>query len=267
MESKSSNVHAVEILENFQISKDYRALKLRCREIAHQAKPGQFLMIRVSPTTDPLLPRPFSFCQIRPNQNAVTVLYKMGGPGTTWLSGRRRRDTLTALGPLGNPFRVPPTANTIVLLGGGIGVTPLISLGESLSGKKRNISFFLGIKTKQANPLPLAMLNFVPKQHRHYSTDDGSRGGKGHIVERLAEFLKTKRVDYIGACGPKAMLKALQQLVVPLGIPTEVAAEQTMACGLGYCLGCAVMVKQNGKPKPKLVCADGPVLSLDTLLL
>lgn len=224
-------------------------------------------MIRVSPNLDPLLPRPFSLCQIHPEKNSVSVVYRTSGPGRAWLSTRAKGEMIPVLGPLGQPFTVPKEAENIALVGGGIGVTPLISLGEALRKQKRKISFFLGLRTHHAMTVTPALLSFVSKTRRFFTTDDGSLGKRGHIVRHLETFLKKDRVDYIAACGPKPMLETLQKLAVSRGIKTEVAVEQTMACGLGYCNGCAVWVKENGKPKPILACKDGPVVSLDKLVL
>lgn len=260
-------LYSLRVVENFQVSKECWLLKLKTPEISHQAKPGQFLMIRVSPYLDPLLPRPFSLCQISPEENDVAVVYKMSGPGTSWLAGRKRQDLLPVLGPLGQPFRCPPQAKTIVLVGGGIGVTPLISLGEHAKKLGKQIFFFLGLKTRQALPVPQTMLSFVPKNHRTISTDDGSLGLQGDILFHLKKFLAKNRVDYLAACGPKPMLQALQGLVAAERIQAEVAVEQSMACGLGYCQGCAVLVQENGRIKSILACKDGSVISLNKLVI
>src|SRR5579864_8537330 len=222
------------ILENLPLTRDCWRLKLQSKEISHRAQPGQFVMIRVSPNLDPLLPRPFSFCQIHPHKNSITVVYKTGGPGTSWLSTRKKGEKLPVLGPLGNPFTIPKEAKSIALVAGGIGVTPLISLGEKVKKLKKEISFFLGLKTKDAMTITDEMLQFVPKDRQYITTDDGTLGEKGYVLNTLEKFLKKNKVDYIASCGPKAMLMALQPLARELRINTEVAVEQTMACGLGY---------------------------------
>lgn len=261
------SLFSVPILENEPIGADVWRLKLKSVEISRHAKPGQFLLIRVTPNLDPLLPRPFSLCQIRPENNYVTVVYKAGGPGTAWLSRRRKKEELTVLGPLGKPFHLPAKAKRIALVAGGIGVTPLISLGELAKKEKKEIHFFLGLRDKSSMTVTHSMLAFVPKSRRHFSTDNGSFGQRGTIVGHLEAFLKKAPVDYIASCGPRPMLEALQPMAAAAGIKTEVAVEERMACGLGYCLGCTVAIRENGALKHVLACKDGPILSLESLVL
>jgi dihydroorotate dehydrogenase electron transfer subunit len=258
------------ILENHPLireKQDVWLLKVFSPEISKKANPGQFLMIRTSFNVDPLLPRPFSLCQIHPEKKSVSIVYKTSGPGTTWLSRKKKGELLPVLGPLGNPFCLPEKAKKIALVGGGIGVTPLISLGEKAFKGKKEIYFFLGLRDKEAMTVKPSMLSFVSPKRRFFSTDNGTFGRKGDIVEHLREFLKRESIDYIAACGPKSMLQSLQRLVVHAGIPAEAAVEEAMACGLGYCLGCSVAIFKDNQKTYCLACKDGPILPLHQLLL
>lgn len=263
----AARLYSLSIVENSPIARDCWLLKFKSLPLAQEARPGQFLMIRVSPNLDPLLPRPFSLCQIHPEKGVVSVVYKMSGPGTSWLARRERRETVPVLGPLGNAFQVPEDSRSIALVGGGIGVTPLISLGELMRKQGREIHFFLGLRDRDSITVNESMMAFVPKDRRHFSTDDGSLGEQGNIVDSLARFLESRHVDYVAACGPRPMLEALQPLTKAFGIRTEVAVEQSMACGLGYCQGCVVRVRENGGKKSILACKDGPIVPLDRLVL
>lgn len=228
MEPSPADFFDLPILDNFPITRNCWMLRLESLEVSRHARPGQFLLIRVGLGPDNLLLRPFSFCQIHPEENLVSIVYKLSGPGTTWLATRKKGETLSVFGPLGNPFTVPKSARHIALVGGGIGVTPLVSLGEALQKEKKKISFFLGLRTQADMTITPELLEFASMENRHFSTDDGTLGEKGHIVDFLKAFLEKNQVDYIAACGPRPMLEALKPLAASHRIPTEVAVERAV---------------------------------------
>jgi dihydroorotate dehydrogenase electron transfer subunit len=223
------------------------------------AKPGQFVQIRVSDSRGPLLRRPFSIHKI--NKDSLTFIYHIVGTGTQILSEAQKGIALDIIGPLGNGFSIDKN-KTAVLIAGGCGSAPLYCLEEEL--KKNNIEshFFMGATTQS---LLLCGSDFAKIGTKLYiSTDDGSCGEKCTVSALYSSYIKTldpgKCVIY--TCGPKAMMKAVSEIAEKNGIPCQASLEEYMACGIGACLGCVVETV-NGN---KRVCKDGPVFDSKDIL-
>jgi dihydroorotate dehydrogenase electron transfer subunit len=248
------------IIENRQIKNNHYLLTLHPLKKIKQPEPGNFFMLSVDVSLDPLLKRPFSIhrwlgCDFQ-------VLYRVVGKGTGILSKRRPGDILDAVGPLGNEFPLTKTHDKIILIAGGLGIAPIFSLAEKL--KRENPLLFYGARTKEEALCidELKSLGIKPV----ISTDDGSSGEKGNIVTTLMKYLTSHSSLIIGhcfyACGPGPMLKALCSLAIKYGIKGYIALEQNMACGLGTCLGCVV----NTVDGYKRVCKEGPVFSIENVV-
>jgi dihydroorotate dehydrogenase electron transfer subunit len=249
------------IVSNKEVKPGYYLMSVDCPSVARAAKPGQFLTIRCSRSTEPLLRRPFGFHRIC--GSGFEILYEVVGGGTRALSGMRPDDTVDILGPLGNGFSVPAGKKDFVIIAGGIGVAPLAALAEELSkDRKKNISVIIGARSKSA---------LLCREHFErlglktmVATDDGSCGKKCFATDVLDEFLAIKRVfvPILYACGPGPMIKAVGRVSKKRGLQAYASFEENIACGVGACLGCAIRTR-NGY---KLVCKDGPVFDLKEII-
>lgn len=257
------------ISRNEKVAHDFYKMRLESPYLARTIKPGQFIEIRSSDSSEPLLRRPFSVHRIL--KNGIEILYEVLGRGTTALSQRKAGKYLDIIGPLGNGFDIRLTAYnlplTAILIAGGMGVAPLVALAEKLvhspwsivHGKKK-IYALLGAATKDRiiceRDFKKIDIEVV------ISTEDGSKGKKGLVTEVLTSLLST--IDYgpstIYACGPNAMLEEVARIAGLLRIPCQVSLEEYMACGVGVCLGCPVKVRSKTVGyEYKMVCKDGPV--------
>ncbi len=218
---------------------------------AEYAVPGQFISI-YSNDKSKLLPRPISICEIDKANETLRVVYRVVGKGTEEFSGYTAEDSLEIMGPLGNGF--PLEGEKTVVVGGGIGVPPMLELAKQLPGDVtavmgyRNDDLFLTEEfTDVAGELIIA-------------TDDGSVGIHGTVVDAMRE--NSIDADVIYACGPKPMLRAVAAYAAEKNIKCFVSMEERMACGVGACLGCVCQSKEvddHSHVHNKRVCKDGPV--------
>ncbi len=246
------------ILSNKKIDSSYYKMTLDAPYIAKTAKPGQFVQVRCSDELDPLLRRPFSIHRVKD----LEILYEVIGKGTEVLSGRKPGEHIDVLGPLGNGFTL--TKDKTIIVAGGIGVAPLVFLAERLAKKP---IVLIGAKTKN---LILCEKDFKDLGTEvHVATDDGSQGHKGFVPELLGTRDK-RQGTRVYACGPNAMLKSVADICKKRKLECEVSLEETMACGIGACLGCAVIIKGQGTRDKgqgcKLACKDGPVFDAKDLV-
>ena len=247
------------VLQNTSVVPGYFKLKLTSKTISKKALPGQFVQIRVSDTTTPLLRRPFSFHKI--GKNNFEILYHVIGKGTKILSQKKKGDKLDCIGPLGNGFKIVK-GKTAILIAGGCGSAPLYALEEKLKRLGIESHFFLGATTKN---LLLCQSDFTGIGTKLYiSTDDGSCGEKctvGALFSSYLNIMQSKKM-IIYSCGPKAMLKAVSAIAKKKKIPAQISLEERMACGVGACLACVVSTKKGNKR----VCKDGPVFDAKEII-
>ncbi len=230
---------------------------LNCPEIAQEAKPGQFVMVRCG--EDCVLPRPFSIHQV--NDESIALFFNVwaDGKGTGWLSQRQTGDTVRLLGPLGNGYSIHPASHNLLLVAGGIGIAPLYFLAQEALSKRCSVTLLRGTPSEHRYPDIL----LPPKIELATATEDGTVGKKGRVTELLPEF--ADRADQVFACGPVEMYRDLTLRKKELkleGKPVQISMEVRMGCGFGVCYGCTVKTK-NGL---KQVCKDGPIFDLDTIL-
>lgn len=249
-----------EIRSNRQINAHTWLMALRSPEIAGQAAPGQFVMLRVRNSLAPLLRRPFSICCTR--QEDILILYRVVGVGTRMMTGLREGEEVSVLGPLGRGFNMPGPKHDIILVSGGIGIAPLFAMAQALGDRK--FSFLAGFQTAAEILLPEQIGQ--PSFLIDWTTDDGSRGRAGFVTELLKDCLDRQGEEgegpWISACGPKAMLAQIAELVKGKDLHCEVSLEAHMACGLGACQGCAVAAAPGGDRPFYHVCQDGPVFPI-----
>jgi dihydroorotate dehydrogenase electron transfer subunit len=257
------------VSHNNRIAPAHFAMGLDCAMPCGDAKPGQFVMVQIPEAPDLVLRRPFSICRLVSEQGRVRgmeILYRVVGKGTAKLSQLKKGDPLDVLGPLGRGFDIPENTRSVFIVGGGIGVAPLIYLLFELMEKKLNpksISIFSGARSRD-EILCLAEMEKMAEKGvvLQVTTDDGSLGEKGVITGPLEKCLEERKPDMLYACGPLAMLKKVAHLAARSGIRCQISMEAMMACGMGACLGCAV---RNAKHPDHYdhVCLDGPVFDLD----
>ncbi|KYZ77369.1 dihydroorotate dehydrogenase [Anaerosporomusa subterranea] len=237
------------VKEHIWLAPDVRLLVLHAPELAQQAKPGQFVHIRIGSTQDPLLRRPISICQADPEEMSITLVYRIAGRGTQMLAEAKIGDMLDCLGPLGHGFSL--NSERPLLVGGGMGLAPLVFLAQQLC--PRRVSIVMGGRSKQE--LYWTDLFESLCDNIHITTNDGSLGRQGVTLDMLPELLADGDYDRIYACGPRPMLEGVVRAAQAYGIPSELSLEEHMACGIGACLVCTCDTV-GGRKK---VCSDGPV--------
>jgi dihydroorotate dehydrogenase electron transfer subunit len=218
------------------------------------ASPGRFLMFRLLDGTDPLLPRPMSYHRLR-GKDEVGILYQARGRVTTLLSEQPAGTEVLLWGPLGHGFDVRPKAQNMLLVAGGMGVAPLVWLGDEAVAKGKNVTFVVGAREASQLPPPEML---PPEVELLVTTEDGSAGRKGiasHVFEENLDW-----ADQVFACGPHAMYESMASVVRRLRdrTPVQVLLETPMACGMGLCYGCAVETRHGLRQ----VCHDGPRFEL-----
>jgi dihydroorotate dehydrogenase electron transfer subunit len=234
-----------------QVAENTFVLSFHSPRISSQILPGQFLNIRVTNSTDPLLRRPFSVYNT--HEDIVEVIFNVIGKGSAALRRKMGGDTLSVLGPLGVPFTTDKIDFDVALLvGGGLGVAPLPLTTRALTTANKRIRTFIGARSaSHVVDLHLKTVSIA--------TDDGSRGFQGTVVDLLRAEYGTFRHEKlrIFSCGPTIMLKAVAKFALEENIPCEVSLEGPMACGFGICQGCPVELTDASK-KYGLMCKDGP---------
>lgn len=224
----------------------YTTLVLQSRELAREARPGQFLHIQCG---EKQLRRPISIGGV--TGDTLTLILEVKGKGTRWLSERRPGDCLDVLGPLGHGF--PELSGKVLLVGGGVGVPPMYCAAQKLEQCDALLAF------RSADRMLLerefeALCGTVTVM-----TDDGSHGVKGFAAQGVETLLARESYQAVFACGPKIMLKTVTAACRKAGVPVYVSLEERMGCGIGACLGCSVpLVGPEGRHMAR-VCADGPV--------
>jgi len=236
-----------QILSNYTIAKEIFQMQLRAPDIAMDIKPGQFVMIYLN-SGQYMLPRPISVCDVNPHTGVITLIYQVIGSGTEIMSQMQPGDKIKWLAPLGNGFFEPGSGcKKAALVGGGIGIPPLLLLAKKLATQGIIIDVYLGFRS---DPIPIVEFRALADK-LFIATEDGSANHHGRILDIFDE----SAYDEIFACGPTGMLRALQSQVEKSKIPTQLSMEEHMGCGMGTCVGCVVKV-ENAYVR---VCCEGPV--------
>jgi dihydroorotate dehydrogenase electron transfer subunit len=249
-----------EIVRSEKLAAEIYRFTVKAQDIAAEAKPGQFVMIRVGEGLDPLLRRPFSVHQVIEG-GLIQILFKVVGKGTEQLSRLKTGMWLDILGPLGRGF-VIGTGQKHCLVGGGIGIAPLLYLVKGLLKKNEpaTIKILIGARTKDEidalahdfGSLGLEVLT---------ATEDGSLGIKGLVTDLMSSMPGSP--DMIYSCGPHPMLRAVAGVCNAKNWQCQMSLEAIMACGLGACLGCTVLrADMQGYVH---VCKDGPVFNAEEI--
>jgi dihydroorotate dehydrogenase electron transfer subunit len=237
----------------------YTELRLAAPEIASTAAPGQFVAFAVGgPLSGNLLRRSIAIADS--SDGVVTVVVAPHGPGSTWLAGLQPGDAVDVVGPLGRPFPMPAPGTPALLVGGGYGAAALVGLGERLRSSGSPVTAVAGAASADrlcsVDELGRVAADVV------VTTDDGSAGRRGWVSEPARELLGAVGIVY--ACGPMGMLRAVGELATAAGVPSYVAVEESMACGIGVCMTCVLpVVGEDGRTRFARSCAEGPVFGGD----
>lgn len=222
-------------------------------DLAKEAHPGQFVAVYPK-NAAALLPRPISICEADKQRNRLRLVYRVAGSGTREFSAYQAGDSIFILGILGNGFPLDAAkGKTVFLMGGGIGIPPMLQLAKELDAEKqivvgyRNRELFLHEDLKQYGNV-------------YTATEDGSMGSKGNVMDAIRE--NKLQADMIMACGPMPMLRAIKKYAEENGIEAYISLEERMACGVGACLGCVCKTKEvnhHSHVHNARICTDGPV--------
>ena len=289
-------------VEAFPPTEPGHFVQVSCRDVddadADQAaevewRPGHAIAVEVADLDGPMavLRRPFSLAGRRDLAGGgveLDIIHRVVGIGTDWLSRLAAGDRVGILGPLGNTFRLPAQGEQAILVGGGVGIPPMLYLAEKLAG--RDAVAFCGALRRDLLPLTITAdadpagrpTDSIAEFARHgaqsvITTDDGSFGFQGFVTQALERYLDadaaTKRIIY--TCGPELMMKRVADIAAARNIECQVAVERAMACGMGTCQSCCIKVRKPDPSKPplpgsdwcyRLACTDGPVFLGSQLL-
>jgi len=275
------------LVDRFPATKPGQFIQISCREVGEEIVGdddghGEELIGPVA-----MLRRPFSLAGRRDTSDRVEleIIHRVVGVGTDWLARLKAGDDVSILGPLGNVFELPKPEGMAILVGGGVGIPPMIYLAEALAGRKAVA--FAGALSRDL--LPLTVVGDAPKTDsiepgpiieefaRHgipsvVTTDDGSFGFRGFVTQALEKYLDSQSSSGAGptiyTCGPEPMMKRVAEIAAARNIECQVAVERAMACGMGTCQSCCIRVRKPDASKPPLVgkdwcyrlaCTDGPI--------
>ncbi|MDD3693441.1 MAG: dihydroorotate dehydrogenase electron transfer subunit [Oscillospiraceae bacterium] len=219
--------------------------------IAKSARAGQFVNVLCNGLT---LRRPISLCGFNREQGTLRLVFEVRGKGTDWLSGLKTGDRLDIIGPLGHGFTLYDKNKKAVIVGGGIGLPPLVVLANHYG---ENATVISGFRTSSAAILQSDLANTGATTI--LCTDDGSAGFHGFTTQALDDYLINNACDVIYTCGPKIMMRGIARLAQENGIVCQVSLEERMGCGVGACLCCVCATKDSKGKHFKRVCVNGPV--------
>ena len=240
------------------INEKYVLIKLTHSEPLPTMEPGQFVEVRVDNSPKTFLRRPISINDIDTEHNELHLLVAAIGDGTRRMSQLKKGDTLNVMLPLGNGFTMPQdSTKRHLLVGGGVGVAPLLYLGRKIKAMGGEATFLLGARTAK----DLLMIDDFKNVGRVFvTTEDGSEGEKGFVTNH--SILCNETFDMISTCGPKPMMMAVARYAEKAGTECEVSLENNMACGLGACLCCVEKTQDKGNI---CICTEGPVINAKRL--
>jgi len=272
------------VLANIHHKGDQCIMRLHAPKTARDAKPGQFVHIRVSQAK--ALRRPISIMLSNPEKGTIDLLYKMIGEGTQQLGERKAGEELAMLGPIGKPFDLSDTSKRYICIGGGVGIPPMVFAADDLVARGGKPVVFAGSEVE----FPFALkpstfmlpgitgnttLTISSLEERGIPCRLASNAGlygcyEGHVPDLAREYLlaltdEERSKCVLLSCGPHPMLHAVAKLGRELNIPAQLSLEEHMACAIGGCAGCVVKTLEDGEEKYRRVCVDGPVFNANIL--
>jgi len=248
------NIETATVLANETAYEGARLMWFGAPSVAARVEPGQFVMAHCSDDgIDPFFARAFSYHRI--DGDRFAILFSVVGKGTAWLAGRRPGDPVRLYGPLGNGLKLTKVPGNLLLIGGGVGIAPLVDTAARAISQGHQVVAMMGARTS-AHLLPS---NAWPKEVEYVVvTEDGSAGPRGLVTQHLGKYQEWASKIY--ACGPAAMFESLAEVLRGNGRrqQPEILVEEIMPCGWGMCYGCAVFTRKG----VRLCCKDGPAFRL-----
>lgn len=253
----SKKVSDLLITKNSQLNHDNYLLELQAEEKLDQIIPGQFVNVLVKNSASTFLRRPFSIHNVDYTTNSFSILVKTVGEGTNHLVLEKVGDKLDVVFPLGNGFSLPKKHEKVLLIGGGVGIAPMMHLGKESVELGAEVHILLGARSEKDHIL---LKEFENVGKIYLTTNDGSLGVHGFVTDHPV-FSESEKFDRIYCCGPDPMMHAVARKANELSIDCEVSLENMMACGYGVCLCCVTKTTEGNK----CVCTDGPVFNIKDL--
>jgi dihydroorotate dehydrogenase electron transfer subunit len=259
-----------EVLSHKKYGEHFHSLTIVAPDIGASIRPGQFVNIRCGADRANIIRRPFSVYRVHKRggwASTIEIVFDIRGPGSRYLSELRGHATVDLLGPLGRGFQMPKRRAHCLLVGGGIGATPLFFLADELRNAGHRVDVILGARDVSLllNPIEVRRLASVSVT----TTEDGSSGETGRVTDVLADTIDRCSTEVIYTCGPHPMLAAVSKIAVEKKVPVQVAVEELMGCGYGVCMTCVMPLKGKKKkdqpPEDAIVyarsCTEGPVFN------
>ncbi|MGM0502279.1 MAG: dihydroorotate dehydrogenase electron transfer subunit [Bacillota bacterium] len=255
------------IVSQEELCPGHYQMVIKAPEIAEEAKMGQFLHLKwfgeQLDNSDPLLRRPISLNEIDQIKGEITIVYRAVGRGTKLLATLEAGDEVDLMGPLGTGFSIPEAKDKCLVVGGGMGIAPLLVLVEKLVAAGKEVVVLLGAEKREQ------LLNLEQYQELDVelktATMDGSLGYQGFVTDLLTDY---KDIDYVYTCGPEVMMEEVQNWAVENEVTGEASLEERMGCGTGACLSCVCKIKvatEAGWEYQKS-CTAGPVFALTEVI-
>ena len=252
-------IEKAKILTNAEVAHNIWEMKFEAPLIAKGLKgAGEFLNILSIERWQNPLRRPMSIASS--NGEVLSIIYKIFGEMTTILSNKRTGDYIELLGPLGNTFTHWQNGHHPILVGGGVGLAPILNLQSECKSAKIEHSIIIGARSSNEH-----FIGHNPDQQIYLTTDDGTAGESGTVMGPLERLVKEKANPYIYACGPEPMLESVRDFSLAQNVPAQLSVESYMGCGVGFCQGCVIprvssqIQDHSYHHKYSLVCLDGPV--------
>ncbi len=246
------------LLENKQLNKDNFRLLLKSPQPVSDIFPGQFINVEIKDASEIFLRRPFSVLDVDYDAQTISLLVKILGRGSKKLTEAKAGQIVNAILPLGKSFSLPDKSDSILLIGGGSGVAPMLFLAKICGLDPENVAILIGAKSA-SDHIDISAYRDLGKFY--FATEDGSLGEKGYVTNHSVFTNQLSQFTKIYTCGPDLMMKAIGRKAIEEDISCEVSLENMMACGFGVCLCCV----EDTKAGHKCVCTDGPVFNVKDL--
>jgi dihydroorotate dehydrogenase electron transfer subunit len=260
-----------EVLSHKKYGEDYHSLTIVAPDIGERIRPGQFVNVKCGENRASILRRPFSVYRVHKRggwASTLEIVFDIRGPGTEYLSHLRGHASVDLIGPLGRGFVLPKRRAHCLLVGGGIGATPLFFLADELRNEGHRVDVVLGARNSGLllNPIDARRLASVCRT----TTEDGSAGERGRVTDVLVETMEKCETEVVYTCGPHPMLAAVSRICVEQKVPVQVAVEELMGCGYGVCMTCVMPLKRPGSKRDEggddgivyaRSCTEGPVFN------
>lgn len=251
-------IKELKIINNVEIKNNNFLMSFKDKEIAENAKIGQFVEIKAGTGIDSLIRKPISIDRVEGDE--IFLVYKVVGKGTTAMSKMSSGDKISVIGPLGKGFPEDVGDKEVLMVAGGIGIGPF----PYVIDKMKNWKLFYGFRDYSEFVLEQELKQYEMEGKAFFTTNDGSYGRKGFVTEVLEEYLIKNGVEnkVIFCCGPDVMMKRVCEIASKYKVESHISMEDYMGCGIGICVGCVRKIRNPEKPggwEHKKVCKDGPV--------